>query len=85
MEEKIGSDYSTDQAGDRERNHHAAGKIEMLPVSAGARRNSDPQRNGICGVSRNRRHSREHQRRKSNKTAAARNGIQRAAQHSGDE
>ena len=80
-----GSDNSSDDAGDGERDHHAPRDIEVLAIGAGTGGHAHPERNRVGGVRLDGRDTAEHERRESDKAAATGDRVQSAAQDSGEE
>lgn len=71
---------STDEAGDQERQQHSPRNIEAVAVGAAAGSHARPKGKRVGGIGRNRGHADKEQRRKGDKTASPRNGIQGTAQ-----
>ena len=80
VQQKVGAGNCSDHAGDGERNHDAARKVEVPAISAGAGRHSLPERYGISGIRRDGSHSAEQQSGEGDEAATAGDRVKRAAE-----
>jgi len=85
FDEKKCSDQTADETRDQERNENPARELETTAISAAAGGRANPERKGVCGVSRNRGNTGEQQRGKRYKTSAAGDGIHGSAHRSREE
>jgi hypothetical protein len=84
VEKEIRASDSSDDAGDRERDHDAARNVQVLAIGAGARGNSNPECNRVGRIGGDRSNTGEQQRGKGNETSASRYSVERSAKRSGD-
>lgn len=85
MEEKHGAGEASDEAGCEERDHDAAWNVEPLSIGAAAGGLSAPEGDRVGGVRGDGGHATKKQSGERDEAAASGDGVQRAAQDSGEE